>query len=235
MRDEQHCLAEAHQHIAQHVLHLRTRQRIERPKSLIHEQDRRFGRQRPCEADALALSSRELMRIALSEVRRVEADIRQQFMAALARIGFFCAGDLRNHRHIALHCNVREEPGFLNDVPDAAAQLDQIVVADALAVHQHIPARWLDHAVHRTQQCGLARSAASEKGSRGPFFHRERDAIQQLAALGSADAYIAKFNGWRHGFDKSRAQPLIGCAGYNLRQSMSHLIRESSCAEVGTN
>ena len=70
------------QKIAEHVLHLRPRERIERAKGLVHEQDLRLRSESAGQADALPLPSGKLMRIAMRKRRRIEADQLQQFVAA---------------------------------------------------------------------------------------------------------------------------------------------------------
>ena len=62
MGDEEHRLVELLLQAHQLVLHAGTDQRIEGGKRLIHQQDVGIDRQRPGEADALLLATRELAR-----------------------------------------------------------------------------------------------------------------------------------------------------------------------------
>src|SRR5580658_350308 len=120
--------------------------------------------------------------------------------AGVARL----AGNFRHHCRVALDGEVRKKTGLLNDVADTAPQLDQIEVAHASAVDQDISAGWLDHAVYRSQQRGLTRSAATQERDRGSLLDGKRDAIEQSPALRGREAHIAEFNGWRHLWAKKK-------------------------------
>ena len=105
--------------------------RVDGAERLVHQQHRRVGGQGTGHADALLLAARELLGIALAELARVEADQLQQLVdrarcdaaagptpAAAGPSPMFVGDRL-----------VREQPDLLDDVADAAAQLDGIDAA----------------------------------------------------------------------------------------------------------
>jgi hypothetical protein len=80
--DEEYGLFEACEQVAEHVLHFRAGEGIERAEGLIHEQDCGVAGQSAGEADALPLASGDLMRIAMGKIVGIEADSLEQFVAA---------------------------------------------------------------------------------------------------------------------------------------------------------
>src|SRR5207244_4474908 len=58
--------------LLQHRTRLDAQLRIEVRERLVHEEDRRLARDRPSDRDALALTARELLRLALQELREAE-------------------------------------------------------------------------------------------------------------------------------------------------------------------
>src|ERR1035438_4812058 len=56
----------------------------------------------------------------------------------------------------------------------------------------------LEHAVHRAQQGGFPRAAAAQDDGDGSFFERERNFVQQQAALRRLDGYVSELNSRAH-------------------------------------
>ena len=159
---QQHGFLQPLQQAAQHVLHFRAGERIERAEGLIHQQDCGIGSQRARQAYPLPLPSGKLMRMPVRNAVGLEA---QRLRAVPG-----CAGrapsrepslGLRHQAHVALHREVRKEAGFLDHVAHAAAQCDEIRLAHIAAVDQHCAGRRLDHAIDGAQQRGFARAAAA--------------------------------------------------------------------------
>ena len=69
------------------VLQARAVDRVDRAERLVHQHQRRVGRQRARDADALALAAGELRRVAAGHLLRVEADQLEQLAHARARCG----------------------------------------------------------------------------------------------------------------------------------------------------
>jgi hypothetical protein len=72
MRHEEHGLADALEQVAEHRLHLRAGERIERAERLVHQQDAGIRGQSSSQPDALALSAGKLPWIARSELGEIE-------------------------------------------------------------------------------------------------------------------------------------------------------------------
>ena len=109
--------------------------------------------------------------------------------------------DFQYQADIALYIEVREEARLLDHIAHATAQVEQagaIGLANTCTMDQHIASGGLDHAVDGAHERGLARSAAAEDGGNGAFLERERNLIQQQAALRGREADIPEFDGCAH-------------------------------------
>src|SRR6266550_4144082 len=83
MRYEDDRLPQARTQFDKLFLERSARQRIERAKRLVHQEQRRVGGQGARDAHALTLSTRQFARIAISKLFRVEPDQLQQLAHAL--------------------------------------------------------------------------------------------------------------------------------------------------------
>ena len=72
--------------VEQQVDHLRLNRDVQGRDRLVRDDERRFERERPRQADALALPAAELVRIAL-EVRRIETDQAEELRHRVAPFG----------------------------------------------------------------------------------------------------------------------------------------------------
>jgi len=154
--DEEDGFAKTRKQGAEHVLHFGAGERVERAEGLVHEEDGGVGGECAGKADALALTSGELVRIAAGEGGGIEPDGGEQFVTATVT---FFAGTALGFEHdgdVALHGEVGEEAGLLDDVADAAAEGNEVPVTHGLAVDEDCAAGGLDHAVHGAEEGGLA-------------------------------------------------------------------------------
>ena len=110
------------------------------PKGLVHQQNRRIGGERARHSHSLALAAGKLVRIAPQELRRIEADERQQFLHARADALRRPAFEARHQRDVLLDGVVRKQPGLLNHVADVAAQRDRVPVERRAAFDEHLAA-----------------------------------------------------------------------------------------------
>ena len=109
------------------------RDRVERAERLVHQHQRRVDGERAGEADALALPAGELRGVALAVVG-LEADQLEQLGGARAGALLVPAEQARDGRDVVRDGHVREQADLLDHVADAAAELDDVLVADARAV-----------------------------------------------------------------------------------------------------
>ena len=137
--------------------------RVDRAERLVHQQHRRVGRERPGHADALALTAGELVGIAVAVGRRVEADEVHQLAGALLGGRRRLAVEQRHRHHVAQDLLVGEQPDLLDDVADAAAQLDRVDGGDVLAVDEDAPGGRLDQPVDHLQRRRLAAARRSHQ------------------------------------------------------------------------
>ena len=107
--DEDDRLAEVALQPQELVLQLLAHHRVDGAERLVHEHDRRVGRERPGDADALLLAAGELGGVALGE-RRVEADPLEQLHGPGARSRLSAMPSSRGHgRDVVEDRAVREE------------------------------------------------------------------------------------------------------------------------------
>ena len=119
--DEQDRLAQVALQAQQLVLQVDAHDGVDRGERLVHQQHRGVAGQRAGHADALLLPAGELRGVALRE-RRVEADALEHLGGPRPRL---TPRQALQHGHggdVVDHAAVREEPGVLDDVADAAAQ-----------------------------------------------------------------------------------------------------------------
>ena len=171
--DQEDGFSHAREESLEHVLHFGAGEGIEGSKGLVHEQDLRVGSESAGQADALALAAGELVRVALRKSSGIEADVRQELVAAFEALGSGLVLNLENQADVAFDVEVGEEAGFLNDVADAAAKGDEVGGTDGLAENADLAGGGFEHAVGGTHQGGLAGTAAAEDGSDGALLNRE--------------------------------------------------------------
>ena len=209
---QQNCGPHPVQKAAEHVLHFGPRERIERAKWLVHEQDFRFGSQRASQSDALPLPARKLMRKALGKRRWIEADQLQQFVASsnsfLSRLSF----RFKNDADVALNIEVRKQAGLLNDVAHFSAQLNETEIADGRASYIDLAARRLDHPICRTEERGFPGAAAAENRSDSALFKCERYVVEQQTAARYLNGNISKFQCCAHHNDLLGSLPRRVCS-----------------------
>jgi len=122
--DEEDGLFESTHEGAEHVLHFGTGEGIECAEGLVHEQDCGVGGKCAGKADTLALAAGELMRIAVEEVGRVEADGGEKFLTALGALPARDALGFKDDTDVALDGEVGKEAGLLNHISHGSAEGD---------------------------------------------------------------------------------------------------------------
>jgi len=156
-------LAEAAGQSAEFTLELGARDRIERAKRLVHQQNRRIGGKGASHADPLTLASGKLARAPMGKFARIEADKLQHLIDAGGRASGIPILQIRNQGDIFRHREMRKQPRILNDVADAAAQANKVPPARCPALDKNFPFRGKQHPVHQPEEGGLAAAAAPKK------------------------------------------------------------------------
>jgi hypothetical protein len=130
--------------------------RVDAPERLVHEHERRVGREGAGDADALAHAAGELAGVAPARLVGVERDELEELVDALARASLVPAEELGHRGDVVADRQVREEAGLLDRVADAAPQLRRGLVPDALPAEQDVPVGDVDHPVDHPHGGGLA-------------------------------------------------------------------------------
>ncbi len=116
--------------------------RVDGPERLVHQQDVGVAGQRAGNADALLLPTRELAGIAAGPAPRSSPTLSSSSRASSRAARLRHAVEDRHGGDVVDHLAVRQQPGGLQDVADAPAQLHLVLRGDVDAVDQHLPRRW---------------------------------------------------------------------------------------------
>ena len=120
------------------ALKLGARDGIEGAEGFIHEEDGRIGGESARYADALALSAGKFAGAAVSELARVEANKMEHFINAsrdAAGLPFFQSG---NEGDVLRDGEMREEARILDDVTNAAAEVNGVPFRGGTAMHENL-------------------------------------------------------------------------------------------------
>src|SRR5256886_16224883 len=140
------------------VLETLAHDRVDRREGLVHEHQRRLGRHRPRDADALALAARELRGIAAAHALGIEADEPHELVDARLDALLRPAQKARDGRDVLGDGLMREESGLLDHIADPPAKLRRIICEHVLPVDQDLARARLDESVHHPERCGFAAS-----------------------------------------------------------------------------
>ena len=137
--------------------------RVHGAERLVHEHERRIGREGARHSHALPLAAGELGRVAVAVERRVEADERQQLLGArpLPRRG--PPEQARHDGHVGADRLVREEAHLLDDIADLAPELGRVAAGHVRPVDQDAAARRLDEPVDHLEARGLAAAGRADE------------------------------------------------------------------------
>ena len=107
--------------------------RIERAERLVHQQNRRIGRERARHADALALAARQLLAAGARRSRRRQADELQQLVDPRRDPRLVPAEQPRHDGDVVANGQVRKEADLLEHVADAAPEIERVPLRDRRA------------------------------------------------------------------------------------------------------
>src|SRR5579862_9065992 len=139
---------------------------IQGAEGFIHQKNRGIGGQGAGHADALALSSGKLARVALRELHRVKADQAHDLGVAASDAFGGPVFQARDERNVLPHGPMGEKSNFLNDIANAAAQPNGIPRGNFTALDNHSAGGVVTQPVNQFQKGGLAASALAEKSQR---------------------------------------------------------------------
>ena len=151
--------------------------RIEGAERLVHQHHGRVRRERAREADPLALSARELGRIAGAVVDRGEVDEVEQLVDPPVDAVPVPPEQLRDGRDVLRNGHVGEQPRLLDHVADPAPQLGDVTVSDAHVADPDVPVRHVDQAVHHLHRRGLATARRPDEDADVPRRDRQREVV----------------------------------------------------------
>jgi hypothetical protein len=156
--------------------------RVDGGERFVHQQHRRVGGQRPRYAGPLPLPARQLGRVAVTELLRVEADGVQQLVHPLPDPLPVPAEQPRHGADVRAHRLVREQAHALDDVADATAQLVGVDAGHVLATEQDPAGAGLDDPVDHLHRGGLAAAGRA---------HEDRELARGEGQVELGDAHRA--------------------------------------------
>jgi hypothetical protein len=162
VRDEQDRLLQLALQREQLLLQRAAHHRVDGAERLVHQQHRRVRGERAGHPDPLLLAAGQLVRVAPRQ-RGVQADGGEQLTGPVPRLLPPPAVEHRDRGDVVLHGPVREQPGLLDHVADAAPQPGRVLLPDVLAVERDPAFGRLDEAVGHPQRGGLAAAAGADE------------------------------------------------------------------------
>jgi hypothetical protein len=214
--DEQHGEVEALAHVVEQFEHLLLHRDVERRHRLVRDQHLGPHRERPGDADALALAAGELVRVALQRLGR-EADDAHQLLRARDRLA---------PREAEIHwplddglahgaARVERAVGVLEHDLDVAAMGAQPRLGqpgDVLSVDQHRAGGRVDQPHHAARDRGLARAGLADHPQRLLRADVEGDPLRRPDHAPAAEP-AARAIGLEQGFHRERGRAVdVGLA-----------------------
>ena len=194
VRDQEHRLAQPRLDAAELVLQLAARDRVERAERLVHQQDRRIRGEGARDADALALSARQLIGPARGVVVVREPDQPEQFADARAHALVLPAFEPRHHGDVVGDGQVRKEPDVLNDVAHGPSQADHIPFARVSALHAHLARLGQQQSIDQLEDRGLAGAARPDERHGLTGIDSQRESVQNGRLAGEPERHLAEFD-----------------------------------------
>jgi hypothetical protein len=87
-----------------------------------------------------------------------------------------------------------KQADFLDDIADAAAQLNGIPFQGRFALDSHLPFRGIDQTVDQFHRRGFARAASPEQHERLAAMHFQREIGKQGSAIRQAKTDVMEFD-----------------------------------------
>ena len=139
---------------------------IDGAKRLVHQKDWRVGSERARKADALPLATRELVRIPIAILARVEPNQLQQLLDARLDPSLVPIPESRHCADVVADGHVRKEACVLDHVAHLQSQLRRIDGARVLSIDEDSPAVWGGQPVDHPQGRRLAAARRSDEDAR---------------------------------------------------------------------
>src|SRR5215216_4802906 len=183
MRDEEIGEAEGVLEVEQQIEHLRLDRLVKRRDRLVEDDEARLERERAGDVDALPLSARELVRVALGEAARIEADPGKEVAGAALRLPLRDAVYPRTEgdRSLDSHARVERRVAVLENHLDLAPELPerQRARAERLAVEQHLAGIGPDQVHQQPRRCRLPAAGLADDAERLALQHLEIDPVDR--------------------------------------------------------
>ena len=173
VRDERDRTAMALPQLCQEALCPGSRERIQRPEGLVHEQHLRVVRERSRDRHTLLHATRELFRIGIGEP--LEAHLLDQRAREVAALGTSDALELRPELDVPAHAHPRVEGVRLEHHAAVGAR-----PIDRMPIDEHLTRGRLDEARHDVEQGGFAAPGGAHEAGEMRVRDLERDVLQGL-------------------------------------------------------
>ncbi len=148
------------------------------------------------------------MGIAAGELGGVEAGEMQQFGYAGADALFGPLFEMRDDGDISFHRVMREQARVLDNVADAAAQIDRVPIDCGAPFDHHFAACGLEQAIDQAQGRRFAGAATAEKHEGLSGLNLQAERFEDGLARRRGELHVAKFNGdtvWARGSHRGEA------------------------------
>ena len=178
VRHQQDRLAQARLDPAELLLQLPACHRVERAEGLVHQQHRWIRGERARDADALALSARQLVGPAPGVGAGREPDQVEQLADASAHTIGVPPFEARHHGDVVGDREMRKQADLLNHVADRAPEPDRIPFARVLALHGDVAGVGEEQSIDELEDRGLARTARAHQRDDLTGLDRQREIVE---------------------------------------------------------
>ena len=125
--------------------------RVDRSERLVHQQDLGISAERPCHANPLSLTARELAGIPIPIDVRVHPHGVEELVHPITGLLRVPSEEIRNGRDVLGDRAVGEQPDLLDHVSHASSELVRIDVGHVLSVEDDATRRRLDHPIDESE------------------------------------------------------------------------------------
>src|SRR5262245_38942494 len=161
---------------AHDVLDLAHRDRVDAHERLVQQHERRLAHQRAGDLDAPPLAARELVRLAVGEMRQVQ--VGHQLLEPRLALGARHRHGLEHRHQVVAHRELAEDARLLRQVAEPGARpLVDRLVGDVAPVEQDPPLVGLEQPDDHVERRGLARPVGPEQTDHFALAHLDGDVV----------------------------------------------------------
>ena len=135
-------------------------------EGFVHEENRRIGSESARDANALALTARELLRESCRKPLAGQPHQIQQLVHSRGESRLVPPKQSRDDGDVVVDGQVGKEANILEDVANAPSQIERVPLRDHTAAHGNLAAVRLEKTINQFEDCALASTATAHERER---------------------------------------------------------------------